>query len=84
MNQPIYKIKFFSDFCDSTECKKNFEKCFENKNIIITDKEDYTHAVILNKATPVLNLPKEKVIGLACEPFDFLRLTPELRQEKYR
>jgi hypothetical protein len=50
-HQPIYKIKFFSDFCDSTECKKNFEKCFENKNknIIITDKEDYTHAVLLIK-----------------------------------
>ena len=79
MNQPTYKIKFFSDFCDSTECKKNFENCFENKNknIIITDKEDYTHAVLLNKATPVLNLPKEKVIGLACEPFKFLKITPE-------
>jgi hypothetical protein len=78
-NLSLYKIKFFSDFCNSTECKKNFEKSFENKNknIIITDQDDFTHAILLNKAMPITNLPKEKVIGLACEPFEFLRITPE-------
>jgi hypothetical protein len=64
-------------------CKSEFEKCCniaaipfygENKQIYITDKDDYTHAIILNKAMPVLNIPKQNVIGLACEPYDFLQI----------
>jgi len=79
-------IKIFSDFCDSETCKKNFEKICNveninfyglNKKIYITDKNDYTHAIILNKAMPMLNIKKENVLGLAFEPFEFLHITPE-------
>ena len=79
-------IKIFSDFCDSTTCKINFEKTCDsnnldfyglNKRVYITDKDDYTHAIILNKAMPILNIPKENVLGLAFEPIYFLGLTPE-------
>jgi hypothetical protein len=79
-------IKIFSDFCHSETCKKNFENICNaeninfygiNKNIYITDKNDYTHAIILNKAMPVLNISKENVLGLAFEPFEFLNITPE-------
>ena len=79
----MIKIKCFSDFCHSSLCKTEFEHCCnaaalhfygENNNIYITDKDDYTHAIILNKAMPVLNIPKQNVIGLACEPYDFLQI----------
>jgi hypothetical protein len=82
----MFIIKFFSDFCDSTTCKINFEKICDsnnldfyglNKKVYITDKEDYTHAIILNKAMPTLNIPKENVIGLAFEPFELLNINQE-------
>jgi hypothetical protein len=79
----MIKIKCFSDFCDSSLCKKEFEACCnaallpfygENKDIFITDADDYTHAIILNKAMPMLTIPKQNVLGLACEPHDFLQI----------
>ena len=82
----MFIIKFFSDFCDSTTCKINFEKICDsnnldfyglNKKVYITDKNDYTHAIILNKAMPKLNIPKENVIGLAFEPFELLNINQE-------
>lgn len=33
-----------------------------------TTGEDYTHAIILNTAIPMLTIPKENVIGLSLEP----------------
>ena len=81
----MLKIKFFSDFCSSQVCKENTEKIFhvtlkkyygKDQSIYITTEEDYTHAVILNNAMPKLNISKDKVIGLACEPFEFLYLNP--------
>lgn len=80
------KIKFFSDFCTSEVCKTNFERTCktslmenygEDKEIYITCADDYSHAVILNKATPDLKIPKCNVLGLACEPFSFLNVTPD-------
>lgn len=81
-----YRIKIFSDFCDSEHCKKAFERTcqtelIENygdtKKIYFVTDESYTHAVILNKATPNLNIPKENVIGLAFEPYEFLQINNE-------
>jgi len=79
-------IRFFSDFCDSTTCKQKFEYSCNalecdfygpDKAVYFTDKNDYTHAIILNKATPELTtIPKKNVLGLACEPFEFLQITP--------
>ena len=74
---------FFSDFCSSEKCKILFEACCKvddidnygkDKEIYITSDDDYTHAVILNKATPALKISKNNVLGLACEPLDFLGL----------
>jgi len=80
----VFIIKIFSDFCDSTTCKTNFEKTYNlnenenygmNKEFYITDKLIYTHAIILNKAMPTLiKIPKENVIGLACEPYELLKI----------
>lgn len=80
-----YRIKFFSDFCDSEHCKKSFERTCqtefmknygETKKIYFVTDESYTHVVILNKAMPKLkvNIPKENVIGLAFEPYEFLNV----------
>ena len=81
------KIRFFSDFCSSETCKKNFEETCqvqflsnygEDKDIYFVTDESYTHAIILNKAMPYeLKLPKKNVIGLACEPYEFLGITEE-------
>ena len=87
------RIKFFSNFCDSKECKEKYERLCEvhkilnyisnsnsngnNNNIFITTEDDYTHAIILNTAMPLLTIPKEKVIGFAFEPPAFLGLTQE-------
>jgi len=82
------RIKFFSNFCDSMTCKTHYERVCEvseltnygpNKALYITTEEDYTHAIILNTAMPVLkkNISKANVLGLAFEPPPFLKLTPE-------
>jgi len=76
----MYKIKCFSDFTDSNTCKLNFEKaCKVSKNklygkkYLFTNDEDYTHVIIINQAMPILNVPKENVIGLAFEPYNILK-----------
>lgn len=79
-----YRIKFFSSFCNSKNCKEVIERLCEtqlmnnygeNKEIYITTDDDYTHAIILNTAMPLLNIPKENVIGLAFEPSYYLNIT---------
>ena len=73
-----YKIKCFSDFCDSQTCNINFENMVSKnilkkyKHIEFTCDNDFTHAIILNKAMPDLSIPKENVVGFAFEPFEFL------------
>ena len=84
------RIKIFSNFCDSNTCKMHYERVCQvslldnygpSKALYITTEEDYTHAIILNTAMPVLkNIGKENVLGLAFEPTPFLRLTPAFIQ----
>jgi hypothetical protein len=79
------RIKIFSSFCDSELCKKRYEETCETykiptygigRDFSITTGEDYTHAIILNTAMPVLiNIPKGNVIGLAFEPPAYLKLS---------
>jgi len=80
-------IKFFSSFCESKHCKFTYEnKLYEtskmfnygiNKEIFITDEDNYTHVIILNTAMPILKegIPKKNVIGMAFEPIPFLNLS---------
>jgi hypothetical protein len=90
----MYKIKIFSSFCNSDVCKINFEKVFnswkydfygENKTLYITTDDDYTHAIIINTAMPLLEIPKQNVVGLAFEPYELLNFTEEFINyaEKY-
>ena len=77
----LYRIKVFSSFCDSENCKSVYERLCEtdkmdnygpDKDIYIVDDDSYTHAIIMNTATPLLTIPKENVVGLAFEPTPFL------------
>jgi len=89
------KIKVFSSFCDSQKCKTIFENMCEKENILnygedkdiyMTNGDDYTHVIILNTAMPNLkNIPKKNVIGFAFEPPLFLNLSIEFIEyaEKY-
>ena len=77
-----YRIRFFSSFCDSDNCKNVYERLCQvdlmdnygpDKEIYITTGDDYTHAIIMNTAViNDLKVSKEKVVGLAFEPPVFL------------
>lgn len=83
----MYKIRFFSNFGDSSKCKEIYERLCqthllsyygEGKNVYITNDEDYSHVIILNTAMPnISHIPKENVLGLAFEPIQFLNLSQE-------
>jgi len=82
-----YRIRFFSNFCPSENCKDVYERLCESilienygsdKDIYITNDDDYTHVIILNTAMPnISHIPKKNVIGLAFEPIYFLGLTEQ-------
>ena len=79
------RIRFFSDFCSSENCKQEYEeKCRANqlenygpdKPLYITLNQTYTHAILLN--CPIvtnLSVPPDRVLGLAFEPIPYLRLS---------
>jgi len=82
------RIRIFSGFCPSENCKDVYERLCEvgsmanygpDKEIYITNDDDYSHVIILNTAMPQLraDVPKENVIGFAFEPPQFLNVTPE-------
>lgn len=82
----MIRVKIFSDFCGSRGAKEVYERLCDaenldfygkDKEVWITEDDDYTHAIIMNKAMPVLKIPKKNVIGLAFEPFEILRITNE-------
>jgi len=87
----IIKIRCFSDFTTSTGIQEEYiSKCLnsiapgstnhygEKQKYIFTDKDDYTHVFIFNKAMPnIAHIPKQNVIGFAHEPLPFLQITPE-------
>jgi len=78
-----YRIKIFSSFCPSENCKEVYERLCEvsfmddygiDKKYYITNDDDYTHVIILNTAMPIINenIPKENVIGFSFEPPQYL------------
>lgn len=85
------KIRCFADFTTSAGIQEEYiSKCLNfvypestnhygiNKKYIFTDKDDYTHVFIFNKAMPnIAHIPKQNVVGFAHEPLPFLQLTPE-------
>jgi len=82
-----YRIRIFSNFCPSENCKDVYERLCESelkenygpdKEIYITNGNDYSHVIILNTAMPdVSHIPKKNVIGFAFEPIQFLGLSEQ-------
>lgn len=76
-NTPM-KIRFFSDFCETKEINIQMQLIWKAKDMCshygyeIVDTDEYTHAILINTANPILTIPKENVIGLAYEPPFFL------------
>jgi hypothetical protein len=79
----MIKIKFFSSIGTTESCIEAYTRVselendpdFNNKYCFVSD-DDYTHAIIINVAMPILkDIPKENVIGLAFEPLRFLGIT---------
>ena len=67
----MFKIKFYSSFCDSKNCKEVYERLCETdlfdfygngKKVEFTTEDDYTHVIIVNTAMPVIknNTPSSK------------------------
>jgi hypothetical protein len=69
------KIKIFAPWTDCNTIYNNVMDEYDWKNdskygveYIFTNKNDYTHAILMNLATPKLMISKKNVIGLAQEP----------------
>jgi hypothetical protein len=82
-------IRIFADYAPSCKIINVFvsiDELFLDKDYNITYKftldEDYTHAIIINKAMPQLTIPKENVIGIAHEPPEFLKLSGNENDDK--
>lgn len=84
----MYKLKIFSSFGKSEDCKGIWERLCETKDMVnygidkdiyITNDDDYTHVIILNTAMPEIpkHILKKNVVGLAFEPLPYLNLTEE-------
>ncbi len=78
-------IKIFSDYCSTDVIVSeyfNIYKLFYDNDYNIkykfTHDNNYTHAILLNKAMPELSIPKENVVGLAHEPPELLQLTNKI------
>ena len=71
----IIYLKFFADFdyhLSGYSLSIDKLKYLYESEIILTNDNNYTHAIIINTCMPELNIPKENVIGLAHEPNVFL------------
>ena len=75
-------IKFFADWKDDKSILNQILKEYNwkmdknyNTKYKFTDSSDFTHAIIFNRAKPILNISKKNAIGLAQEPIQFLGLT---------
>lgn len=82
----MYKLRIFSSFGPSEDCKEVFERLCQtyllpdygkDKYVYITNDDDYTHIIILNTAMPRIpeHIPKANVLGLAYEPIQYLGLS---------
>jgi hypothetical protein len=76
------KIRIFSDckYTDSQKAKDIYISIYGRDPGYLVADDSYTHAILINKASPVLNIPASHVVGLAFEPIDFLRLNPSYIQ----
>jgi len=75
MNKGIFNSECLKNAVLSCFNPNNVDILYKDKLVCITADDDFTHAIIINTATPELKIPKENVIGLAWEPIKFLIIT---------
>lgn len=76
-------IRIFSDYTTSEILHIIFQECFDiPSHITLTSDDDYTHAIIINGAMPVLrgDVPANHVVGFAFEPWILLRFTKKNKE----
>jgi FkbM family methyltransferase len=69
-------LRFFSNDGDNNTPQhwmsiEKLETLYNNK-VVLTNDDNYTHAVIINTCMPKLNIPKKNVIGISHEPYIWL------------
>ena len=72
------KVRFFGDYGPFNS--KVLESVYDRSDNLIdlVNDDSYTHVVIVNKAMPnISHIPKENVIGVAFEPYEFLFMNQE-------
>lgn len=72
------KVRFFGDYGPFNS--KVLESIYNRSDseINLVNDDSYTHVVIVNKAMPdISHIPKENVIGVAFEPYEFLFMNQE-------
>jgi len=91
LNEKKCIIRCFADFTTSERIQEEYtSKCLNfvapqltnhygsNQTYIFTNKDDYTHVFLFNKAMPnIAHIPPQNVIGFSHEPIYFLQLTTE-------
>ena len=71
----MMRIRVFMNGVDPNVYEKIYDR--KDENIVFVDDDTYTHSIIINTEMPSLKIDKENVIGLAYEPIEFLKITPE-------
>lgn len=69
------RVKIFTDH-ETFNAPKIFRRLYPHERVLYVTDNIYDVAVILNANTPDVRVPKERVIGLAFEPVEFLRFAP--------
>jgi hypothetical protein len=70
----MVNVCIFSDFCSSEDCRAIFDRIWpSNSKLTWVSGGPFTHAILLNHASPRLFLPKETVVGFAYEPPELLQ-----------
>ena len=75
-DEKVVYLRFFGDYGVTINVDNwmSTEKlsCMYKTPVILTNDDNYTHAIIICASMPILNIPKKNVIGISTEPNKFL------------
>jgi len=79
------RTQIFSDFATPSEilgAMRSWGKDIKYRNIEFVCDNNFTHAVIINTATPSLSIPKENVMTFMWEPYELLNMPKFMEYNK--
>jgi len=83
-DEKVVYLRFFGDYGVTINVDNwmSTEKlsCMYKTPVILTNDDNYTHAIIICASMPILNIPKKNVIGISTEPNKFLFENSEKKQ----